>query len=94
MKGTKQSTVLAQYGGSFTMPGGFRVKVEILDKQDSKDQMGSQVLAQYFQDDHLIVLKRSRSAKQRKTDLEHELQHCCVDWVDHYIRKARVTKKH
>lgn len=90
---TKISTGLANHGGAFTMPGGFRVRVEILDKQDAKDQMGSQVLAQYYQDEHLILLKRSRSAKQRKTDLEHELQHMCVDFIDHFVRKAKVTKK-
>lgn len=88
----KISTLLANNGGSFTMPGRFKVRVELLDKSDAKDTMGSQVLAQYYPDEHLIILKRSRSAKQRKSDLEHELQHCCVDWVDHYIRKAKVSK--
>ena len=92
-KGMRRSTILNNYGGVFSMPGGFKVRVDILDKTDAKDQMGSKVLAQYYQDDHLILLKRSRSAKKRKTDLEHELQHMCVDWIDHFIRKARVTTK-
>jgi len=92
-RGRRHSTILKNYGGTFTMPGGFRVTVDILDKSDARDQMGSQVLAQYYQDDHIILLKRSRSAKQRKTDLEHELQHMVVDWIDHFVRKAKIVRK-
>ena len=92
-RGKKRSTLLTNYGGVLNMPGGFKVRVEILDKQDARDQMGSKVLAQYYQDDHIILLKRSRPAKQRKSDLEHELQHMCVDWIDHFIRKAKITRK-
>lgn len=93
MKRAKQATLLNRYGGSFTMPGGFRVKVQVLDKEDEPTEIPGKVLAQYWQSEHLIVLRGSRSLKQRKTDLEHELQHCCVDWVDHYMRKARVVKR-
>lgn len=71
------------------MPGGFKVKVEILDKEEANDEMGKEVLAQYYHEDHLIQLRKERTPSQRKTDLEHELQHCCVDWVDYFIRKAR-----
>lgn len=92
-KGMRRSTSLNNYGGVFSMPGRFKVRVNILNKSDARDQMGSKVLAQYYQDDHIILLKRSRSAKQRRTDLEHELQHMCVDWIDHFVRKARVSKK-
>ena len=91
-KGIRLSTVLTNYGGSFTMPGGFKVNVEILGKDDAHVEMGSQVLAQYYQDEHRILLKRSRSTKNRRTDLEHEIQHACVDWIDHFMRKARVSK--
>ena len=73
------------------MRGGFKVCVEILDKIDAREQMGNEILAQYWHEDQLIQLKRSRTAKQRRTDLEHELQHMCVDWIDHFIRKAKVT---
>ncbi|MGH9910321.1 MAG: hypothetical protein ACRD32_06735, partial [Nitrososphaerales archaeon] len=87
-------TILNRYGGVFTMPGGFKVRVEILGKEDARDQMGSKVLAQYYQDDHLILLKRSRTPKKRRTDLEHELFHMAVDWIDHFVRKARVSVSH
>jgi len=89
----RSSTILKNYGGSFTMPGKFKVIAEILDKHDAHDHMGSKVLAQYYQDDHLILLKRSRSAKQRKADLEHELGHMCIDWIDHFMRKSKVPVK-
>ena len=92
-KSIKKSTILNNHGGVFTMPGGFKVRVEILDKQEAQDQMGSKVLAQYYHDDHLIVLKRSRAPKKRRTDLEHELQHMCVDWIDFFIRKAKIKMK-
>jgi hypothetical protein len=91
-KGKRSAVILNKYGGTFTMPGHFKVRVEILNKDEAKDQMGTQVLAQYCQEEHLILLQRSRTSKQRMTDLAHELQHCCVDWVDHYIRKARCKK--
>jgi len=91
-KGVRRSVLLTKDGGVINMPGRFKVRVEILGKEDARDQMGSKVLAQYYQDDHLILLKRSRKSKQRRTDLEHELQHMCVDWIDHFMRKVRVTK--
>ena len=88
----RRSTLLANEGGSFYMPGRFKVTVQILDKHEANAEMGTQVLAQYCQEEHLILLKRTRSKKNRKLDLEHELQHCCVDWLDHFMRKARYSK--
>ena len=76
-------------GGIFSMPGGFKVRVEILDKDEAEEEIGPEYLAHYCHDDHLIQLRRSRSNADRLTDLEHELQHCCVDWVDFFIRKAK-----
>lgn len=71
------------------MPGGFKVRVELLDEDEANDEMGNEVLAQYYHDDHVIQLRKARTATQRKSDFEHELQHMCVDWVDYFIRKAR-----
>jgi hypothetical protein len=85
----RKSTELIQRGGVFTLVGGFRVRVEILDKEEAREEMGNEVLAQYFHEDHLIQLRKSRSMKQRRADFEHELQHMCVDWVDFFIRRAR-----
>ena len=84
----KLVTVLATEGGSFTMPGGFKVTVEVLGKQDASEEMGNKVLAQYYQSEHKILLKRTRSMRKRKADLEHELGHMCIDWADHFVRKA------
>ena len=89
MKRIRHSTILNKQGGTFVMPGGFKVRVEILDKEEANAEMGREVLAQYYHEDHLIQLRRERTPKQRKSDLEHELQHCCIDWVDFFIRKAR-----
>mgnify|MGYP001615987598 CR=1 FL=1 len=89
MKKTRTSTLLNKQGGTFTMPGRFKVRVEILDNKSANKEMGRETLAQYYHENHLIQLRRSRTLKQRKSDLEHELQHCCVDWVDYFIRKAR-----
>lgn len=74
------------------MPGNFKVVVQVLTKSEAKDEMDSNALAQYWQEEHIITLRRNRSPKQRKSDLEHELQHMTVDWVDHFIRKAKCTK--
>ena len=82
-------TKLNKKGGTFTLPGGFKVRIEIVPKDDEAEEIGEQTLACYYHEDHLIQLRSSRSLKQRKTDLEHELQHCCVDWVDHFIRKSK-----
>ena len=91
----RQSTILTENGGSFTMPGNFKVIVQVLNKQEAKDDMDVYSLAQYWQEEHVICLRKSRSSKKRKADLEHELQHMVVDWVDHYMRKAkcRISKK-
>ena len=85
----RRSTILATDGGSFMMPGRFKVTVEVIGKEQAKNEMGSRVLAQYCQEEHLILLKRTRSKKHRKEDLEHELQHMAVDWIDHFVRKAK-----
>ena len=85
----RKSTELIRHGGVFTLVGGFRVRVEILDKDEAREEMGNEVLAQYFHDDHVIQLRKSRSLKQRRADFEHELQHCCIDWVDYFCRRAR-----
>lgn len=89
MRKVRTSTALNMYGGVFTMPGGFKVKVEILDKEEANAEMGREVLAQYYHADHIIQLRRERTLKQRKTDFEHELQHMAIDWIDHFIRKSK-----
>ncbi len=85
----RTSTALREHGGVFKMPGGFTVRVELLDKDEADAEMGREVLAQYYHEDHLIQLRKERSKKQRKADFEHELQHMTVDWVDYFIRKSR-----
>ncbi len=89
MKKVRTSTLLNTQGGSFVMPGGFKVRVEILDKVEADAEMGRECLAQFCHEDHLIQLRRDRTPKQRRSDFEHELQHCCIDWVDYFIRRAR-----
>lgn len=85
----KKFTLLSKQGGVFTMPGCFRVRVEILEKDEADDEMGREALAQFLHDDHLIQLRRERTAKQRRADLEHELMHMTVDWVDYFGRRSR-----
>ena len=85
----RKSSELNRHGGTFVMPGNFRVKVVILDKDEAEVEMDADNLAEYYREDHRIQLRKSRTLKQRKTDLEHELQHCCVDWVDHFMRRAK-----
>ena len=89
LKKARLSTTLNKYGGVFTMPGGFKVRVEILDKDEANAEMGREALAQYYHDDHLIQLRKERSLLQRKSDFEHELQHMTVDWIDYFVRKSR-----
>lgn len=71
------------------MPGGFKVKVQIVAKEAEAEEIGEQTLACYYHEDHLIQLRSSRPLHLRRTDLEHELQHACVDWVDFFIRKSK-----
>lgn len=84
------SSVYASKGGSFTMPGDFVVNIEILGKNEAQEEMGTN-LAQYYHGEHRILLRKSRSLKKRKSDLEHELAHMCIDWADHFIRKSVVS---
>lgn len=81
------SSQYATYGGSFTMPGDFTVKIEVLGRSEAQEEMGTN-LAQYYHGDHKILLRKSRSLKERRADLEHELAHMCIDWADHFIRKS------
>jgi hypothetical protein len=84
-----KSAKLREHGGTFTMPGGFKVKVELLDKDEANEEMGKEVLAQYYHEDHLIQLRKERTEQLRKADFEHELQHMAVDWIDFFVRKCR-----
>jgi predicted HTH domain antitoxin len=86
----KISSRLLRNGGVFTMPGGFKVNVEILDAEDATEEMGREVLAQYYHEDHTIQLRKSRSLALRRLDFEHELMHMSIDWVDYFTRKSRV----
>lgn len=89
MSKPRTSTFLRENGGVFSLPGGFKVRVELLERDEADAEMGKEVLAQYYHEDHLIQLRKDRTKKQRKSDFEHELQHMCVDWVDYFIRKSR-----
>lgn len=74
------------------MPGPFTVKVHILEGTDENDEIGEVNLAEYVLDEHTINLRRSRSSKQRREDLAHELSHMLVEWLDYYTHKAKVKK--
>ena len=92
---SKAPSLLALYartGGAFALPGGFNVTVRILNKAEAHKEMGSEILAQYSHDDHMIYLKKSRRVKDRKLDLEHELGHAALDWIDYFVRKAKVPQ--
>ena len=53
-------TKLNKRGGTFTMPGGFKVKVQIVDKDDESEEIGESTLACYYNEDNLIQLMSSR----------------------------------
>lgn len=84
------SSVYASRGGSFTMPGDFVVNISVLGKREAQEEMGTN-LAQYYQGEHRILLRKARTLKERRADLEHELAHMCIDWADHFIRKSVVS---
>lgn len=85
------STHLAKHGGVLTLPGDFVIKVDVLGTHEAKKDIATDCLAQYFIEEHRIVLRRSRKLKDRKLDLDHEIQHGLVDWLDFFMRKAKET---
>ena len=88
---TKLSTLMViQAETRFTMPGKFRVIIRVANKGDEKQDISPDALAEYEHDTNVIVLRSSRTQRQRREDLQHELQHLVVEWMDHIMRKVRV----
>ena len=89
---TKLSTLMVTQGETrFTMPGKFKVIIRVANKGDEKEDISPDALAEYEHDTNIIVLRSSRTQRQRREDLAHELQHLCVEWLDHIIRKVKIT---
>lgn len=85
----RRITKLVRQGGHIHMPGGFCIKIRVLDKWEADEEIGTENLAEFVHANQIINLRESRPVKQRRTDLEHELQHACVDWIDHFMRRAK-----
>jgi len=92
-KWTKLSTLLIKQGGTFNMPGHFQIKVVLVPKAEEKAELDTNSCAEFEHDSNIISLRTSRNLKQRRADLDHELQHACVDWIEHTMHKVRIRVK-
>ena len=92
-KWTKLSTMLIQRGGVFNMPGRHQIVVRIVPKSEERTDLDTNSCAEFEHDSNIISLRTSRNLKQRRADLDHELQHACVDWINHVMNKVRVRVK-
>ena len=90
---TKLSTLLVSQGGTFTMPGKFKVPIKLVTKGAEHDDMDTHAYAEFEHDTNIITLRTSRKRRQRRSDLEHELQHMAVDWINHVMHKVRIKVK-
>lgn len=72
---------------SFTMPGGYRVKVKQLTDTQALDEMG-EAWAEWDADTHEILLRKNRMVKDKAEDFIHECEHMFVDWKDWYLGKS------
>ena len=72
------------------MPGRFKVIIRVANKGDEKQDISPSALAEYEHDTNIIVLRSSRTQRQRREDLAHELQHLAVEWIDHMMRKVKI----
>lgn len=89
-KWTRLSTLLIKNGGTLHMPGRFLIEVRVVPRSEEKDDLDKNSCAEFEHDSNIISLRTSRKLTQRRADLDHELQHACVDWIDHIVRKVRI----
>ena len=90
---TKLSTLLVSQGGTFSMPGKFKVPIKLVTKDAERDEISPEAYSEFEHDTNIITIRTSRKRRQRRTDLEHELQHMVVDWINHVMNKVRIKVK-
>lgn len=63
-------------------PFGYTIKVKQATKREVAEEIGDGALAGWISDDRTIYLTRSRTPRQKRSDLAHEMSHAVVDYVD------------
>ena len=67
-----------------TLPGGYKIEVQVLSKKEFNEENGEDDLATWDCSERVIYLRKARTSKQRLEDFVHELGHAYLDggsWV-------------
>ena len=67
------------------LPFGYTIRVRQVSKRECEDRVGFNALAGWVADERTVYLTKSRTIKQRRADLGHELQHVLVDYLSALI---------
>lgn len=63
-------------------PFEYVIKVRQITRSEMNDRVGDGALAGWLSCERTIYLTRSRSTKQKRGDLAHEMSHAVVDYGD------------
>lgn len=63
-----------------TLPFHYRVQVKQIPDSDFNEEIGADALAGWVVEEKTIYLRSSRTLKQRRADLAHEMLHVVSDW--------------
>ncbi len=66
-------------------PFGYVIRVRQISRTEMWNTVGENALAGWLSCERTIYLTRSRSTRQKRADLGHELGHAIVDYNDHLL---------
>jgi Zn-dependent peptidase ImmA (M78 family) len=69
-------------------PFGFSIRVRQITRTEMSATVGEDAVAGWMQGARTIYLLKSRTMKQKRSDLAHELGHVAVDYVDYLLNSG------
>lgn len=73
---------------SVNFPFGFNIRIKQLTRTEMSATIGDDAIAGWFHADRTIYLLKSRTTKQKRSDLAHEIGHAAVDYVDYLLNSG------
>jgi Zn-dependent peptidase ImmA (M78 family) len=69
-------------------PFGFSIRIRQITRTAMSATIGDDAVAGWFYGERTIFLLKSRTTKQKRSDLAHELGHAAVDYVDYLLNSG------
>ena len=73
---------------SVNFPFGFNIRIRQLTRTEMNETIGYDAVAGWTHAERTIYLTKSRTTKQKRSDLAHELGHAAVDYVDYLLNSG------